>query len=401
VVTWAQNASFPLGDATRTGDARFRSFGDPSNIDAPQRFGDGAVFRVDPGESELRLDVAGVAAGLSNARQTWGPATTHPLILGPNAPGFVHAFIGTSRPVGIGIGAVHARLIAGRLEQSDWSPAPDSLGRRVGAGMVATFTPRWAPGLEVGGTRFFHSRWTPGATPWGAWKVPLTGIVFKRNKLATDDTSSGRTISDNQLASAFVRWAPPGVRAELYAEYARNDAAFDLRELSTEPDHQSAYLLGGRALLGDRAAGLRVLRVEWVNSRVTHIHRVRPQGPFYSHTLFQQGHTNRGELLGSVAVPGGGGGVMGLDAYDREGVTTMELHRIGRAVPPGEGAPSESGYDVQYAARVTRTRFRRGLDLTAGATAVWEMNRNFGRDAFDLNLHVGARFGGRRESASR
>ena len=44
---------------------------------------------------------ATASAGLSNARETWGPAVTHPLILGPNAPGFAHAFVGTGHPVPI------------------------------------------------------------------------------------------------------------------------------------------------------------------------------------------------------------------------------------------------------------------------------------------------------------
>jgi hypothetical protein len=200
-------------------------------------------------------------------------------------------------------------------------------------------------------------------------------------------------VLDNQLASAFVRWAPRGARAELYGEFARNDAALDVREIIAEPDHQSAYMLGARALLGGSAARLRLVRVEWVNSRVTHVHRVRPQGPFYSHTALRQGHTNRGEVLGSVAVPGGGGALVGLDTYAPDGRTSLELHRIARGARPGEGAPSPGEADVQYAATYARTRFRAGIDVTTAATAAWELNRGFRGDAFNLNVHVAVRYG--------
>ncbi len=394
-LVWAQNAGFALFDESRPGDARYGDPVQPFNIDAPQRFGGGMVARLDYGQSEIRLDLFGLAAGLSNATQTWGPATTHPLILGPNAPGFAHAFVGTGRPLPIGIGQVHARLIVGRLDQSDWSPAPDSLARRLGAGLVATFAPRWPAGLELGVTRFSHRRWEPGQIPWEGWRVPLEGLLFKKTLLDIDDPTSEDFLVENQLASAFARWALPAAKVEVYGEYARDDAALDLRELITEPDHQAFYTLGLRKLLDDGPQRMRLVRAEYVNARISHLQRVRPQTLFYVHSGLFQGHTNRGQVLGSAAVRGGGGAVLGFDSYDPRGRTRYELHRIARIAPVTEGASTPEALDVQYAASYERLQFRAGVDLSIGATAVWELNRNLRRDAFNLNLTLGTRFGGR------
>ena len=71
---------------------------------------------------------------LSTAEQAWGPGVTHPLILGPNGPGFPHGFVETERPIPVLVGRVSARLIAGRLDQSPYSPAPD-LPRHSGVGI--------------------------------------------------------------------------------------------------------------------------------------------------------------------------------------------------------------------------------------------------------------------------
>ncbi|MGZ8376254.1 MAG: capsule assembly Wzi family protein [Gemmatirosa sp.] len=394
-LVWAQNASFRLFDDSRTGSARYADPVQPGSIDLPQRFGDGMIARLDYGESEIRLDALGFAAGLSNASQSWGPATTHALILGPNAPGFAHAFVGTGRPLAVGIGRVHARLIVGRLDESAWSPAPDSLRRRLGAGLIATFAPRWPSGLELGVTRFSHRRWRGGEIPWDGWRVPLEGLLFKKALLDIDDPTSRDFLVENQLASAFARWALPAAKVEVYGELARDDAALDLRELITEPDHQAFYTLGLRKLLDDGPQRMRLVRAEYVNARITHLQRVRPQSLFYVHSALLQGHTNRGQVLGSAAVRGGGGAVVGFDTYDPRGRTRLELHRIARLAPVAEGASTPEELDVQYAASYERLRFRVGMDLSLGATAIWEINRDFRGDAFNLNLTLGARFGRR------
>jgi hypothetical protein len=390
VVFRAQNDAFRLFDETRVGDDRLRDPIEPGAVDQPQRFGTGAYQRVDLGNTEVRLSGRGITAGVSNMPGQWGPAVDHPLVLGTNAPGFLHYFVGTSRPVRVGIGRLHGRVIVGRLEQSALSSTPDTLARRLGSGAVVTFVPRLLPNLELGATRFFHSRWSSGALVRG-WRTPFEGLLFKQGRLDVDDTTSTRFVADNQLASVFVRWRLPRAGAELYGEFARNDASLNVRELVTEPDHASGFVLGIRHALRTTPDRIRVASAEIVNGRVTHLNRVRPQARLYVHTPFTQGHTHRGQVLGSTAVLGGSGVALRLDDYTPAGRTAVALDRVVRLTPVGEGAPSDDQVDVQHSVRVARTRFRGPLDLTLGGTLTWEQRRDFRGDAFNARLDAAAR----------
>ena len=193
----------------------------------------------------------------------------------------------------------------------------------------------------------------------------------------------------------FARWAFPAANFEVYGEFARNDASLNLREIIVEPDHATAYMFGAQKLFPRSASRWEVLRGEIVNSRASHIDRVRPQVRFYEHNPFRQGHTSRGEVLGSVAVMGGSGFVLGADRYTPDGVTTFELHRIGRNGPAQEGYASTSQLDMQYVLRGERTQFRAGSDLVLGAGLVLEPNRNFGKTDFGVTLSAGYRWGRR------
>jgi hypothetical protein len=258
---------------------------------------------------------------------------------------------------------------------------------------VASFQPRGLGGLELGGTRFFHRRWEGWSDLPRALMSPVDGLLFKRNRAGIDDPSSPAFLPDYQLASAFFRWPFPGAGFEFYGEFARNDASVDLREFGTEPDHDSAYLLGFRRLAHRRDGRLLLVRGEWVNSRITHLARVRPQARFYQHGQYVQGHTSRGEVLGSIDVMGGGGVSVGADLYDARGRSSLDLHRILRLTPLTEGAPDADHVDVQHAMVLSRSVFVRGMDVTGGLTGVWEMNRNFVRDAFNLGATLGIRLG--------
>ena len=160
----AENASFALEPVNllAPGATKFSDPVSPQGIDLPQRFGDGAYQRFDPGQSTLRLDVLGLAIGATTANEIWGPAITSPIVLGDNAAGFERVFVGTSHPTNIGIGRLHGRFFLGRLGQSSWSPIDTTGGKRLASGIVVVFEPRGLRGLEVGLTRFFHRFWPAG-----------------------------------------------------------------------------------------------------------------------------------------------------------------------------------------------------------------------------------------------
>jgi hypothetical protein len=391
IVFRAQNDAFRLFDERRSPETRLRDPLEPGNIDNPQRFGAGAYQRVDLGNSEARLTAYGATAGISSARIAWGPGTALPILLGPSGPGIPHVFVGTARPTSVWIGRAQASFVAGRLDESPVSPAVDSLGVRSMSGFAVTFSPRGLDDLEVGAARFIHRQWRGLGKVPADLALPLRSFLFKEGQLAVDDPTSPDYRVQNELSSVFFRWRFAASAAELYGEYVRNDAALNVRDLLVQPDHSSAYMLGLRKAIGRDAARRTVVWGEFANSRISHIDRVRPQSRLYQHAQILQGHTQRGVPLGSGAILGGGGTVIGVDRYERRGRLSLVAGRLPRLTPLGEGAPSADSLDVQHVLGARATLFRGPLDLIGGATAAYEMNRDFRRDAVSIRLETGAR----------
>lgn len=378
----AQNAGFELAGTGRTGRLAFADPLYPANIDLPQRFGDGAYSRIDPGESTLRLDAGGVALGASTAAQHWGPAADLPVLLGNNAGGFPHAFAGTSRPVDVGVGRLHGRVVWGRLDHSAYV-ADGVTEARFMSGLAVVFTPRMLPGLELGGARFFHS-------PMGSasFAKPLEGL-FKAGLIGGG--SGDGSDPDNQLASAFFRWSFPRSGFEAYGEYGREDHNFDAHDALLEPDHAAAYMLGVRRVWRPAPAELVSLRAEVLDTRVSHLSAVRDQAIWYVHFAMRQGHTLRGQALGARSGYGGGGAVVALDRYTPGGRWSALYTRA-------RGAPSEPLYpdlnpDVTHALGMERLWFRGRLEVTAGLTGAYQINRHHAGDAFNLNAVLRFRAG--------
>lgn len=390
VVFRAENTGFPLVPNGQTGRLAFADVRGTA-IDLPQRFGDGAYQRVDLGQSVVRVDAFGLALGVSTANQHWGPALENPILLGNNAAGYEHLFAGTSRPVDVKIGTVHGRFVWGRLDQSDFAVLEGRTAKRFTSGIVGAFTPRGAPGLEIGAGRFFHQLWPEGGPTVGDFFRPLG--AFTQTGRARQVGDSGIE-ADNQLASVWFRWVFTGSGFEAYAEYGRDDRNFDSRDLMVEPDHDAAYLIGFQKVWRRREnAVLTVLRGEVLNSRITHIQLVRPEAPFYVHGSAIQGHTQLGQVLGSVGGYGGGASVIAVDRYTPQGRWTVSWSRIMRGeqpVPP-TNVPMARGADVAHALGLNALLLRGSVDLTAGLTGVYEYNRDFAGDSFNANLALGAR----------
>jgi hypothetical protein len=384
----AQNAAFDLEDTGADGPLRYADPVTPLGIDLPQRFGDGAYARVDPGQSTLRVDAGIVAAGVSTANQHWGPAADLPLILGHNAGGFVHAFAGSARPVNVGIGRLHGRVVWGRLDQSAYTVNVEP--RRFMSGAVAVFTPRGIPTLEVGATRFFNTSWPADGLDASNFLKPLEG--FLKNNLGGGEVDGGDL--DNQLASVFFRWYHPRSGVEAYGEYAREDHNADLRDLLLEPDHNSGYTLGARRVWARADGSLVSLRGELMNARISHLALVRPQVPFYTHFAARQGHTQRGQLLGASSGYAGAGSVVALDRYSRRGRASVTYQRTvrdrGAPFAPPAGSPRP---EVTQGLGVEMLRFMGRWDVTGGVTAAYRLDQAAGGDAFNLNTVLRVRLG--------
>ncbi|MBA3467164.1 MAG: hypothetical protein H0T21_07105 [Gemmatimonadaceae bacterium] len=408
----AENASFGLLSNGYSGPQSFADGRVATEVDRPQRFGDNAYSRLDPGQSSVRVDLSALTLGVSTANMGWGPMESFPFVVGGNAPGFLHAFVGTGTPVNVLIGRLHTRLIWGRLEQSAYSPvvgskryfsATEPGTQRFASGLVASFQPRGLPGLEIGGSRFFHSFWPQQGLPRSYFFKPLGAILRSSSSPSTSpglgDAVNGS--SDNQLASVFTRLVLPSDGFEIYAEYGKEDYAFDFRDFIQEPDHARSYGLGARKVFVSRDSSLTGIRGELINYQLPTLARHRGEGRIYSHGVLRQGHTNRGQVLGADAGIGtGAASTLAYDRFTHSGLTSVSWTRIVRQENGTffeDGRRDQRSQDVSHALRFQKSRRIAGLEASASLAAVREFNRDFLADQWNLNsiLSVRHHFGRR------
>lgn len=360
----AENDAFALRGNGAQGAQRLGDPAQPNNIDRPQRFGADPYSRMDLGNSTLMVALGPFAAGGSTASQWWGPARVHPLLLGDNAGGFPHAFIGISGPTSIGIGRVHGRIIGGGLERTTWA-RQSGPSRRMVTAVVGMIEPAFMPTLELGAARFIHRHWPTGGATAGDFLRPL----YESFSASRDANFDRGGLAENQLASLFARYRPPRAGVAVYGEFARNDFWLDTRDIVVQPDQNSAYTVGAERAWR-RGETLWSALVELVNARRTHLSRVRTQATMYAHSQIVEGHTHRGQVLGSAAVQGGSGMALRLNRYGATSTLTVAYDRIDQIAFQQAGTEADAR-EVMHAVQVERIGIGPLMDLGARVDFVY------------------------------
>ena len=387
IAFFAQNLDFALAPNGLTGNARFADARLPRNIDYPQRFGSASYSRLDPGQSSVMLTLPGVSFGASSEPQRWGAAHEFPLVLGPGAGGFPHAFIGTNSPLDLWLFRLQARYIAGPLHQSSYSQALVGNEYRIASAVALAASPRGLEGLELGVERFFES--TSAAT-----RRQLLRPLRFGNFFGSPDDPNSNISNENQIASAFFRWALPPGGVELYGEWYFEDYPGGRRKFLLKPDDLSTFELGLQRVLVATPLHRQLVRFEIVNGELSHQERGDRGGryplPPYYHGQVLQGHTEHGLLLGSPEAYGGAGWRLAVDDYKPSGRMTIGLERFLRfdAVGGQTASAAEVHPDVLYGVRAELLRFAGTRDYTITVVPALDLNRNLepGSDVF--NLHV-------------
>lgn len=380
LLVWQQNSAFALPGPPDTVPTGFSPFASPWQrssglllIDMPQRFGPGAFWTLDPGQTSLSVTGRGVSVGVGTENLWWGPGRHTAIVMTNNAAGIPHAFVRTARPLSVGIGTVEAAWLWGRLRESPYYDTAPGNDRRYFTGAVGTFQPRPLPGFLVGATRVFYEYYPPGGLGIGDYLLVLNGIT--KQSVSSPSNPLGNDERD-QMLSVFAQWLMPASGFEAYVEWARTDHNWDVRDLLVEPEHSQAYLLGFQQAVP--LAGGRLLRFA---GELVHLERppskaVRETGAYYVHTPVRQGYTQRGQVIGSGLGPGGNGQTLTADVFaewGRVGLTLLRQVRDNdafynlKSVPRIDsvtGVPAFSRHDVTIGL-VARGLVQRGPWLMA------------------------------------
>lgn len=389
-VHYQQNRAFEVPDTDLAplqpgtdGTSRHRYPWQP-NIDWPLRFGYYPYATLRPGQSYVRVDAEGLAAGVSTENLWIGPATRYPLIMSNTAAGFPHAFAGTSGPVDVTIGRLGAQIFWGRLDESRFFDSAPTNDTRLINGLVVSFSPEGLPGLTVGGSSIYENTLPPRGLPSSEYFQALTFPISQEG---------GGSTAGNGLGSLFARWVLPESGFELYFEWGKEDFNADLLDFAKEPDHAQAWTWGLQKVWSGADTGWIKLTVE-----LAHLQHslagvglqqgfpggrdVRRPVTWYVHHGVTQGHTQRGQLLGAYIGPGSTAQYLSLDWYRPWG-------RLG-------GFAERVRYDEDaYRAHLDQTRaiWDHDVELTLGARSTLSMDRlslpgplEDGLAPFDLEL---------------
>jgi hypothetical protein len=377
-VAWQQNHAFEIVPTGATGDLRFMSPLYGATIDLPQRFGAGPFASAWPGQSYVRADAFNVALGVSTENLWLGPGIRNSLLMSSTAPGFPHAFLGTTRPADVWVGRAEVLAFWGWLDRSGYF---EESGHPLVTGLAVAFEPRWVPGLHVGAGRVFVQ---PGT---GLRVRDYLAFLQGPWKSQTEYWApTGDNPLDNQLGALWLRWVFPESGLELYGEWGKEDySGATVNQFIQDPSWTQAWLLGLQKLFRAGGGWLRV------QAEATHLQEQRGSASpsWYTHGN-DLGYTNAGQLLGAGIGPGGDAQTLAVDWLHAAGRIGAYVERIGRnegaywsSAPASASSVPETGHDVELTAAARQILFAGPLELA------WELGvqRRWNRDFLDHEVN--------------
>jgi len=301
-LVWAENRSFkilqnPLLNPTVATNYHYYV----GSIDNPEMISTGKPYsQLLPGQSSVSLNVKKISVGISTENIWWGPGIRNSLIMSNNAPGFSHLTLNTTAPVNIGIGYMEGQIISGITESSRDNTA--TIGQGYVNGIILSYNPKWIKELFIGLIRAYNQFYADAKKNHDYF--PVLSNLFRKNDGM--GSRSDDQLNRDQLASVFFRYVLKKSKTEIYAEYGRNDASYNLRDLLQSPEHTRAFIFGGQKLFPvTHGKEFILVQTELTQIQQPGSYRVRPSSPsWYVHGQVTRGYTNKGKILGAGIGPG-------------------------------------------------------------------------------------------------
>jgi hypothetical protein len=265
----------------------------------------GAYNKLFLGQSSVGIRLGGVSMGVSSQNLWWGPGIHSSLLMSNNAPGFLHAYLRSNRPLKTPIGHFEWQLIGARLEGDSTLPYENfHLKRatetypanwRYQSAFVISYQPKWVPGLFLGMTRTlqrFQQDIMLGGGGFLRKYVPVLTKAFQKKNEPTDDAEN-----TDQLASFFFRWLLPKSGLEVYGEWGYNDYKQNIRDYVMDATHSAAYIVGIQKLYATSKYKL-LVGAEITKTSESASNLLRGAGNWYVHGG-DNGYTHQNQIMGA------------------------------------------------------------------------------------------------------
>ncbi len=291
----------------------------PYSVNAEYGSNNGKAYqKFFPGQSSIKLSAFSLSAGVSTENLWWGPGMRSSLLMSNNAPGFLHGFIRTTKPLKSFIGNFEWQLIGAKLmadadrpfENNHLKSGSISGKSRYLNAFVFSYNPKWTPGIFLGVARALQTSVSDAGLKGSSFFDKYLPILFKpvqKINIMGDDT-----LGTDQLASFFLRWVFFKAKAEFYVEYGFNDYGINTRDYLLGPSHSAAYLVGIRKVISCPQNKRIELGAELTQMSQSPDWIVRNSGNWYVHSQVLEGYTHQNQILGAGA--GFGANVFSMDA---------------------------------------------------------------------------------------
>ncbi len=324
IFNYSQNRPFEIREVV--GDKSEFSYPLAYRIDYVQRYGDDALVKLFPGQSELRFIHNNWTIGASTQNMTWGPSQRNPIIMSKQGAGFPHVDLGTYTPLVTKLGTIEVKSYWGILSESNYFDSVSENDKNLFGGLVLGYRPSFMRSLSVGVNRSFY-RDMEGAELQDAFAQFVTF-----NRRLDTQIDSNRVSNDffDQMVSIFAKWTFPREGFEVYMEFAKNDFPGNFLEFVRYPDRGRAYTIGFSKLvdIGDQ----NVLKVGYEGTVLGANQVKQVTGPgnptYYIHNVNLKGYTHDGQLLGAGIGPGSNSNWVGFHLYTPKSRFGLEAERI-------------------------------------------------------------------------
>ena len=292
---------------TGDGNFMFKYFGMvANNIDNFRQFGYDRIEETTLGQSRVGIKFKYIAAGLSNENIWWGPGKRNALLFTNNAPGFLHAFLQTKKPIKTKIGNFEFNAIYGELGNVDYTHPDDSIMRTIWSGAIQEKF------MNTRNIQAFTINWNP------KWMNNFyIGYSFSQQSYKEDSLFFTKKIPSEKnkmtLGAVMFRYVMPRDHAEFYAEIGQPDRTATPGSFFN--DTVKTGFVFGVTKLTKFKSNKSYLRL---NVEMAQLQLYNPKDMFYpgwafvgglpnswyTSDIIKQGYTNQGQILGAPIGPG-------------------------------------------------------------------------------------------------
>ena len=253
------------------------------------------------GNSSLRFDLGKLSMGVSTQNLWWGPGIYNSLLMSNNAQGFFHYSINSNRPIKNFLGTFQFQVISATLTQDSLQGFENNglkrrninKSARVLSSLAVDYQPSFLKNISFGINRSLQSYKDRLPTDFVQKNIPVLSAFFGSTDAARD------TFPQDQTVSIYTKWMFPKSHAELYYQFAYNDAKANWRDFWLDMSHSTAYILGFKKLFILKDEKYLDLGMEVMKLGQTPSYLHRNAGNFYEHSQIREGYTNQNQIMGA------------------------------------------------------------------------------------------------------